>query len=307
VAGRELITQDPVMPMTFVLRSCLLGAFVACTAALPARADGVDEVKEKLFQAKKEYDGEVSKFRRAVTESLDKREDAARKAGDKKALDAVKVDRDRFDNSGELPTDCPKGPLTQIGAARTKLDKAYSAAIKDLVKLKEDAVAEAAEKEQNKFVFDSAFLLGKRTHLVTLKHFDVKTNNNNFSDDGSVPGRKYKLTLNGAPATRSIFLRAPAKGIAQVSYALDGKWTALRASVGVPKIEEKTGDPASPLTFEVLGDGKSLWKSEPVTKVEVLQTCELRVEKVKTLTLRVHCPGSDAWNRSVWFEPILAE
>jgi hypothetical protein len=92
-----------------------------------------------------------------------------------------------------------------------------------------------------------------------------------------------------------------------MSYTLGGKWTVLRATVGVPTIEEKTGNPATGLIFEVLGDGKSLWKSEPVTVIDTFQTCAVKVEKVKTLTLKVHCPGANFWARSVWFEPVLIE
>lgn len=87
-----------------------------------------------------------------------------------------------------------------------------------------------------------------------------------------------------------------------------GKWTAFRVTVGVPKIEANAQPPATPLTFEVVGDGgKSLWKSEPVTELDTFQTCELNVTKVKVLTLIVHCPGPNNWAQSVWFEPVLME
>jgi len=57
----------------------LLG--VACAAA----GDEKDPVKDKLFAAKVAYDKEMSAFRKAADEWLDTREEAARKAGDKKA------------------------------------------------------------------------------------------------------------------------------------------------------------------------------------------------------------------------------
>jgi hypothetical protein len=50
----------------------------------PARADDVEVVKDKLFQAKKDYDAKVQKFKMAMTDLLDKREEEARKAGNKK-------------------------------------------------------------------------------------------------------------------------------------------------------------------------------------------------------------------------------
>jgi hypothetical protein len=143
---------------------------------------------------------------------------------------------------------------------------------------------------------------------VALKHFDVKANNGLFTNDGTAAGQNgFKLTRDGQPVPHSIFLHVPIRGSAEVSYPLSGKWTAFRATVGCPKIEANTGDPESPLTFEVIGDGRSLWKSEPVTKIETFQTCVVKVEKVRTLTLRVHCPDKDGWGRTVWYEPVLAE
>ena len=43
--------------------------------------------------------------------------------------------------------------------------------------------------------------------------------------------------------------------------------TVFRSAVGVPNHEGIAGPPATPLVFEVLGDNKSLWKSEPVSKL----------------------------------------
>jgi hypothetical protein len=136
---------------------------LALTASVCAAhaADPADAVKEKLFRAKKAYDDEVEKFRKAVGESLDKREDTARKAGNKKSLDSVKADRERFDKTGEPPTATPKVLITQIGTARANLDKAYTVEVRDLVKLKDDVAASAVEKEQKQFQIDSAAMVGK--------------------------------------------------------------------------------------------------------------------------------------------------
>ncbi len=288
-------------PLRFL---CALAVVALAVGLCPARADDVDAVKEKLFQAKKAYDGETQKFRREVGDLLDKREADARKAGDKKAVDAAKAQRKAFDEAGELPP-LPATTKQPITAARAKLDKAYATAVKDFVKLKEDAAAEAAEAEQQKFALETALLFGKRTHLITLKQFDVKGMDGGFANTGTFGD--VKLKLNGVLAPHSILLHPPQRGSSQVSYPLGGKWTAFGATVGLPKIDEKTGDPESELTFEIRGDGKSLWKSEPVTKFETFQSCTIRVEKVKTLTLLTHCPGNNAWARCVWFEPILVE
>ena len=113
--------------------------------------------------------------------------------------------------------------------------------------------------------------------------------------------------MGGSHASHSIYMVPPAKNAAQVSYPLAGRWTGFRTTVGIPAIDDRTDPPGSALTFEVFADGKSVWKSEPVTKREEFQNCEISVEKVKVLTLRVSCPEANAHAHAVWFEPILVE
>jgi hypothetical protein len=198
-----------------------------------------------------------------------------------------------------------------LTATRTKLNKAYTAAIKDYVRLKMDDAASATEKEQQEFRLSTAFLSGKLAYLVALKHFDTRVDSNTtFTNNGTaIIGNEaaIKIKLNGELVPHSIFLHPPKKGFSQVSYPLGGKWTGFRSTIGVPKAEGNDDDPQSPLAFEVIGDGKSLWKSEPVTKRDAFQKCEINVEKLKTLTLRVHCENSQIYAWAFWFEPILAE
>jgi hypothetical protein len=284
-------------------------AFLLLTIGLtPARADDAEMVKDKLFQAKKEYDAEVQKFKKAITESLDKREDDARNAGNKKAVDQAKSERNAFEKIGELPANVPASIKQQITTARINLDKAYTAAIKEYVRLKLDDAAGATEKEQQEFQLASALLFSRRIYLVTLKHFDLKVDYpTSFSNNGTDPPSGFKLKKDGEEIPHSIFLSPPPNGSSEVSYPLAGKKVAFRTTVGVTRIGDDAGQPGTALTFEVLGDGKSLWKSKPVTKLDMYETCELKIEKVKKLTLRVSCPGPNTFARAMWYEPILAE
>lgn len=293
----------PVRAFRFVCALALIG-FVS--ALCPGRgADDANEVRSKLLRAKTEYEAELQKFNKAVTDALDKREEAARKAGDKKAVDAAKAQRKAFEDTGALPAGLPAPVLAPFKAATAKLDKAHTTAVKALLVLKEDAAAETVEAEQQRFFFESAQRLGKSTYLVSLRHSDVKVANPDwFSNNGTINGNKIKK--GGEFVPHSVFMIPPAKGSAQVKYALDGKQLAFRADVGVPAMEDSKDDP-SPITFEVLGDGKSLWKSKPVTKMDTFQTCVVRVEKVRALTLLVHAPDKADWARAVWFEPTLIE
>jgi hypothetical protein len=117
-----------------------------------AWADEKDPVRDKLFAAKVAYDKEMAACRAAVGEWLDKREEAARKAGDKKAVDAVKADRKAFDEAGELPKGAPANIQQKPAQARKALEGAYAEAVKAYTKAKKDDQAAAVEKELDAFL-----------------------------------------------------------------------------------------------------------------------------------------------------------
>jgi hypothetical protein len=296
------------MSLRFRRLVCVVGVIPLVFALCPARGDDAEDVKKKLYEAKKTYDTEGAKFRKGITDLLDKRETDARKAGNKKLVDQIKAEQKAFEQTGELPALIPTALRQQITTARGKLDKAYTTAIKDYTKLKEDTAAEAVEKERQKFQLSAALAFGKRIYLAGLKHSDLKIENpTGFSNNGTDPNSKIKLKLDGELVPHSIFLVPPPNGSSEVTYPLTGKLLAFRVAVGVTRIGDDAGDPGTPLTFEVLGDGKSLWKSKPVAKLDVYETCELRLEKIQKLTLRVSCPGPNTLARAMWYEPILAE
>ncbi|HEY1188413.1 MAG TPA: NPCBM/NEW2 domain-containing protein [Gemmata sp.] len=220
----------------------------------------------------------------------------------------MKAQRKAYDEADELPPLVPVAVLARIRTAVSKFNRAQATAVEELIKLKEDAAAEAVEKEQHRFALGAALQFGKRTHLSSLNHFDAHVQHSPFTKNGAMKVGKseIKFKVNGSLVPHSILMHPPQKSRSQVRYPLNGNWTAFRASVGVPTIDEKK-DPGSALTFEVLGDGESLWKSNPVTKRDTFQPCAVRVEKVKALTLRVHCAGTHDWARAVWVEPFLAE
>jgi hypothetical protein len=290
-----------IRPRHFLL--ALLTSIVAA-GLCPARADDADTVKEKLFQAKKDYDAELQKFKNAIADLLDKREDAARKAGNKKMVDQAKAEREMFEKTGEFPSIVTSAIREPVISARAKLDKAYSAAIKECVRLKMDDAAGIFEKEQQEVIFSSAIQIGKKRFVSSLHPMNVKVWDNKFEKDAN------DYELEGKKIPHSIFMHADAKGEgkgeASVNYILLGKCLAFQASIGIPKHMDRQEQPFSAATFEVLGDGKSLWKSEPVEKIGTFQECKVNIDKVKTLTLRVSCKDYH-WVHAVWFGPIVIE
>ena len=288
---------------------CLILAVAAALGCISlgaaAPADDAAAVQEKWEAAKHAYNLASEKYTKVLTEQLEKAEEAARKAGDKKALAQVKAEQKAFEKKGYPPASVPVAPRQDLLAARSKLDMAYTDAAKGYIRLKMDEKAEEMEKQQQEFVINSGVLAGKWTYLAALKHTDLK--HEGFSNNGIVPRLEIPLQFQGEPTPHSIYLHPPGQGFSTMTYQFARKWSAFRATVGLPKIDETTQNPASKITFEVLGDGKSLWKSKPADKIEEFQSCQVWIQGVKAITLRVHCPGINAFAQGVWFEPILIE
>lgn len=127
----------------------------ALTSAVAALGDEKekekDPVREKLFAAKVAYDKEIRHFRKQVEEWLDKREETARKAGDKKTLDLVKEERKTYEENGDLPKSLPKTLQLIPGRTKKKLESVYTEAIKAYTKAGKDELASAVEKELESF------------------------------------------------------------------------------------------------------------------------------------------------------------
>jgi hypothetical protein len=110
-----------------------------------------DQIRVRLDQAKADYQADVKKFHEAVAGHLDKREEAARRDGDKKLVDQIKADRQAWEEAGDLPKSTPRAVTKQLADARSKLDTAFSAAVKDYTRAKDDARAVDIEKEWEEF------------------------------------------------------------------------------------------------------------------------------------------------------------
>lgn len=130
--------------------TCLTACLAACFATVAPADD--DAVKKKLTDAKLAYRLALVDYRQAVGIWCDKRESAARKEGNKKAIDAIKAERKAFDEKGELPKAAPKSIQEKLIAARGALETAYQDVIKGYVKASQDALAEGAEKDLKDFL-----------------------------------------------------------------------------------------------------------------------------------------------------------
>ena len=98
-------------------------------------------------------------------------------------------------------------------------------------------------------------------------------------------------------------MTAPAKGTAYISFKVDGGFRRLVGEVALADGDGRAA--ATPITFRVVGDGKTLWTSRPVTKPKSLEKLKVRLIGVETLRLEIECPGSFMRAHAIWVEPQL--
>jgi hypothetical protein len=138
--------------------------------------------------------------------------------------------------------------------------------------------------------------------LAQMNELEVKLGPWRFGkgDQGN-PQANY-VELKGMKSPMGLGMHPPPNGVpACVKYRLRKQGKALRTSVGICD----GGKPASPVFFQVFGDGKLLWESKPEPSHGATQSCDVIIENVDLLELRVHCPGNNHGAHAAWFEPHI--
>ena len=139
-----------------------------------------------------------------------------------------------------------------------------------------------------------------RHYLTDMDEFDVKLGPWKFGKGNIGNPDATPLTINGKRSPLSLALHCPANDYSAVKYRLGKTAKVFKARVA---IDEAVGGPLTPVTFLVLGDGKTLWTSQPVKASGSLQSANVSVAGVAVLELRAHCPGRAEGAYAVWVEP----
>jgi hypothetical protein len=125
---------------------------------------------------------------------------------------------------------------------------------------------------------------------------------------GIVPGVKFPsgaaLSVNGNPTPHGLFTPPPANGFSFLSFLLARKAESISFEVGLDD-----GSPNRIVTqpvFQVWGDNKLLWASPAIAgKAQTVKCENLKVDGVRTLVLKVMCPGKKEGVEPVWYEPTV--
>jgi hypothetical protein len=125
---------------------------VACLACCLATAGQDDPVQKEIARARAAYDAALERLRQGLAAALDAREKAARDRGDKKAVDAVKAERDKLKPAGEPPWPLLTPAMrADLQRARGQVEVAYQRAVREYTRASRDTEAAAAEKALDEF------------------------------------------------------------------------------------------------------------------------------------------------------------
>jgi hypothetical protein len=127
-----------------LISSCL----VVATASTSASAQDADPIGERVEVARTTYVEATEKLRVELLEALAKREDAARKAGNKPLVDRIKAEREAFELNDELPAVVSSTRYKRgLASARSDLKAAMRTGVKEYLQARQDDQADALQAE----------------------------------------------------------------------------------------------------------------------------------------------------------------
>jgi hypothetical protein len=136
--------------------------------------------------------------------------------------------------------------------------------------------------------------------LADLQEFDVKSGPWPYTKNGQIGDGKTAIMVTGVVAPRSLGMHPPPRSYSAAKFHLDRQGTLFKATVA---LNDGARVIAAKAVFEVLGDGRSLWKSALVSRPGQPQECLVDVTGVDVLELRVHSQSTNNGLHAVWLWP----
>ncbi|MBY0526555.1 MAG: NPCBM/NEW2 domain-containing protein [Gemmataceae bacterium] len=147
---------------------------------------------------------------------------------------------------------------------------------------------------------------GKTYYLVDLKEVKFSVGWGKEPGKGihsaKEPNGDKPIMVKGKAYKRALFMHGKPNETVYVTYNISGRCSVFQSSVAI----EDSCACESPLIFSVVGDGKVLWKSEPMGPRGVTKDCKVNVTGVKQLELRILTDGGRGNGLcGVWVDPFV--
>lgn len=141
--------------------------------------------------------------------------------------------------------------------------------------------------------------------LVDIQEASVTGAKYGFSKDGTYMGKPFKCVNDKWP--RAITMVPDGNATAAVQYELAAPASRIQGRVGVFTAADAKPDqqPGSPLVFEIVADGKVVWRSPPMMKRDTTQVFRADLRGVTSIELRTTATGSGYCAWGSWLEAQL--
>jgi S1-C subfamily serine protease len=144
-----------------------------------------------------------------------------------------------------------------------------------------------------------------REYLSDLEEFDVKSGPWPVSKNGDLGDPEHKsIQVDGIRSPKGLSMHPPDAGYSSIKYRPGKQASVFKAKVA---LNDSTNFVFDTAVFEVWGDGKRLWRSEPIHDPKRPQECNVDVAGVDILELRVNATRSHFGLHAVWVEPRLLQ
>lgn len=113
--------------------------------------------------------------------------------------------------------------------------------------------------------------------------------------------------ISGEPRQRCLSTHPPSRGDAFVIYDLADAYNRFVGSVGMNDDvrNEILQQRSVSVVFSIVGDGKPLWSSQPVSEARQIEKFDVSVRNVRMLELKVSCSGSNHCAHAIWIDPCV--
>ena len=167
------------------------------------------------------------------------------------------------------------------------------------------AAAAPAQPDRPPPVARKLFQQQPREFLSDLEEFDVKSGPWPVSKNGDLGDPEHKaIQVDGVRSPKGLSMHPPDLGYSSIKYRPGKQASLFKAKVALNDSTTLVFDNA---VFEVWGDGKRLWRSDPIHEPKRPQEASVDVTNVDILELRVNATSSHFGLHAVWFEPRLLQ
>jgi serine/threonine protein kinase len=147
------------------------------------------------------------------------------------------------------------------------------------------------------------------TYLSDLPEIDPSVGFGKFGKKGQLgfgerPPEQDRIKVKGVPSPNGLSMHPPENGDSRTAYQIGRQYHSFQ---GTAAIDDSAGTSGAHLVFLVLGDGKELWRSNPLRQPGEKHECKVSIQGVDRLELRVRCTGTHVCAHAVWLEPLLTK